>query len=92
LTTGRLDELLAAGFVEIKVEKLSTTAVEKLKCGCTCTQDPSGCLVVSQKGDQDVNQTLDFIRSQNGRVISVIPQRRTLEDLFVEVIKGADTK
>jgi hypothetical protein len=33
-----------------------------------------------------VNQILDLARQHGGRILSVVPQRRRLEDIFVETV------
>jgi len=43
--------------------------------------------------ENDPNGVIDAIRGVNGRVISVVPRRKRLEDLFVETVrvKGASS-
>ena len=33
-----------------------------------------------------VNEILDLVRQHGGRILSVVPQRRRLEDIFVETV------
>jgi len=39
--------------------------------------------------ENDPNSVIDAIRSQKGRVISVVPRRKRLEDLFVETVSSS---
>ncbi|MHB1000537.1 MAG: ABC transporter ATP-binding protein [Armatimonadota bacterium] len=87
LKLGTLDEMLVAGYVEIKCEGLDDTSAKKLQSLVTSMDSQNGTHVLILHEGECVNQTIDTIRSANGRVLSVIPQRRTLEDLFVEIIR-----
>jgi ABC-2 type transport system ATP-binding protein len=36
--------------------------------------------------DSDPNSVIDAVRNQKGRIISIIPRKKRLEDLFVEAV------
>lgn len=87
LKVGSLCDLLAGGKVEITVTGLDEAAVKKLQASCASLEYRSDCIVILQPEGPTVNETIDAIRSANGHIVSIIPLKRTLEDLFVEVIR-----
>lgn len=87
LKTGKLDDLLHGGTVEIKAGGVNAATVEKLKGLAKHVEAENDVLIVSQDEGDGINKAIDVIRSGKGRILSVIPQRRTLEDLFMEIIR-----
>ena len=87
LRTGKLDELLHGSSVKITAESVSAEGVEKLKGISSKVETADGSVIVSQDEGEGTNQAIDIIRTAKGRIVSVIPQRRTLEDLFMEIIR-----
>jgi ABC-2 type transport system ATP-binding protein len=87
LKIGKLEDLLFGGTVKIMAEGVDSATVENLK-GLTkqITAEDSKVFVTVDDAD-GACRAIDFIRAAKGRVLSVIPQKRTLEDLFVEIIK-----
>lgn len=90
--TGKLDELLAGGYVEMIAEDVSDGILEKITSLGGQASLHQGRLIVRQPDDGSINQVIDLIRGNGGRIISVLPYRRTLEDLFVETIQGGVSK
>jgi ABC-2 type transport system ATP-binding protein len=87
LKVGKLTDLLAGGKVEITASGLDDTAVNRLRASSMSLERKNGSVVIVQPEGPTVNETIDAIRTANGQVVSVIPLKRTLEDLFVEVIR-----
>ncbi len=87
LRVGSMDDLLLAGYVEITAENLDPASIEKLKSVAAKVSSANTTAIVRQPDGEGVNQVIDIIRSAHGHIISVIPQRRTLEDLFMEIIR-----
>jgi ABC-2 type transport system ATP-binding protein len=87
LKTGSLDELLLAGQFKIQAENLDKATIEKLKGISTYLDDKSDVVIIEVADGEKVNAVVDIIRPAGGRIISVLPQRRSLEDLFVEIIR-----
>ncbi|MDH7482160.1 MAG: ABC transporter ATP-binding protein [Armatimonadota bacterium] len=87
LKIGYLKDLLAHGKVEITAQGLGEQALAKLREAYPTLQTNNGSIVVHEEAGPKVDDAIDMIRQMNGRIISVIPQRRTLEDLFVETIR-----
>src|SRR5581483_5814740 len=87
---GKLDDLLRGGRVEITAEGVPQDLREKI--------NHDG-VIISQHGDRliidaaDTIPTADFIdaiRAAKGTIVSIIPRRKRLEDLFVETIQSKD--
>jgi len=90
---GRLEDLLSGGRIEIIADGVSQEVADKAKSTDAITSFHNGRLIVDMPETTDVNALLDSIRSKNGKVISVVPRRRRLEDLFIETVSdkpGAD--
>lgn len=90
LKTGHLNELLSANHVEIRVTGADKATAEKLSAMAERSLTADGCLALQQQEGDKVDGIIDAARAAKCRVISVIPQRRTLEDMFVEIIKGVN--
>jgi len=52
---------------------------------------PNG-FMLDMPEENDPNSVIDAIRNQKGRVISVVPRRKRLEDLFVETVTVTGAK
>lgn len=93
LKAGKLDELLPSGRVEIVAENVSDDGViAKIRDAGGVVQRQDGRIVIQQPDDASVNRVVDIIRSANGIIRSLIPQRRTLEELFVSTIEEVEKK
>jgi ABC-2 type transport system ATP-binding protein len=82
---GRMDELLAEGRTEITAARLPAETVGKLG-ELVQTVERDGQLIATCGDEAEVNACLDLIRNAGGSVISVIPLKRSLEEIFVETI------
>ncbi len=93
LKAGKLDELLPSGRVEIVAENVSDDGViAKIRDAGGVVQRQDGRIVVQQPDDASVNRVVDIIRSANGTIRSLTPQRRTLEELFVSTIEEVEKR
>jgi ABC-2 type transport system ATP-binding protein len=88
--TGRLDELLAdqsgAGHYEVSLSGVGSYAVYEALAGknyIEISEKPNG-VSVTVASDDDVEAVLSAARSLSGRLVSVNPVKRSLEELFVE--------
>lgn len=84
---GRLEDLLRGGRIEIIAEGLTREFADSIKVTDATVSLHEGRLIVDMPEDEDPNSLLDGIRSGKGRVVSVIPRRKRLEDLFVEAVR-----
>jgi len=87
---GRMDELLSGGHVEMTAEKVNNGIVEQIQAlgGHVSMHDSR--LIVQQPDDGSIDKVIQLVLSQGGHIVSVVPHRRTLEDLFVETIQGGN--
>ncbi len=83
---GKLDILLRGGRVEITAENVPDSVALKLKTDGVITSLSGSRLIVDAPDSVPTDGMLDAIRSAGGSVVSVIPRRKRLEDLFVETV------
>lgn len=88
---GRLDELLKGARMEIIADQVSKELSEKFAAPDTIVSFNNGRLILDMPESDDVNGAVDALRSGKAHIVSMIPRRRRLEDLFVEAVgaKGA---
>ncbi len=83
---GKLTELLKGGRIEITVEGVSEKFLTDMKMHDGIVRAvPEGWLIDVPE-DADPNGVIDAIRGEKGRVISIVPRKKRLEDLFVEAV------
>jgi ABC-2 type transport system ATP-binding protein len=87
---GRLEELLKGGRVEIIAESVPKELADKIHLPESTVSINSGRLIVDMPEGEDPNSLIDSIRSSKGQVISIIPRRKRLEDLFIETVRKDD--
>ncbi len=83
---GRLEDLLSGGRIEIIADGVTKDFADTVKMPEAITSFHNGRLIVDMTETSDLNALLDGIRTNKGKVISVIPRRRRLEDLFIETV------
>ena len=89
---GKLEDLLRGGRIEIIAEKVKRELADTIKLPDTTVSFHEGRLIIDMPEEQDTNAILDSVRAAKGVVISVIPRRKRLEDLFVETVKNVDLR
>lgn len=85
---GSLDDLLRGGRIEIVADGVDKAFADTIQLPDTIVSFSGERLIVDMPEEQDVNGVLDGVRSKKGKVVSVIPRRRRLEDLFVETVRN----
>lgn len=92
LKQGSVEELLRGGSTEIVARKVKKEAMEQLK-SISHTVDEIGSekLVCLTKDDASQDAVCLIVQSQ-GEIISVTPQKNTLEDLFIRTVREAEKK
>jgi ABC-2 type transport system ATP-binding protein len=83
---GRLEDLLSGGRVEVIADGVSREMADSFKRDGAIVSHHSDRLIVDVSEETDVNSMIDAIRDSKGKVISIIPRRRRLEDLFIETV------
>ncbi len=90
MRVGVLKELLSGQATEIHAQSVSDTAFHKIKEVAPDSFVESGVLHARTE-PEDVNALIDLIRQQGGTVIAVSPSQRTLEDIFIETVRGGQS-
>jgi len=83
---GAVDELVQGSRTEIKAEKVAPAGVEAIRRISPETIAANGTMTAFHEDDGAVNQIVDLVRQHGGTLVSVVPQRRRLEDIFVETV------
>lgn len=83
---GRVEDLVAEGRTEVVAESVPAEVSGKLKDITAHVVSDNGHTKITCSEDQGVNEVVDLIRSAKGKIISVIPVKRSLEEVFVETI------
>jgi ABC-2 type transport system ATP-binding protein len=83
---GKLTDLLRGGRIEITVEGVPQKFLDdmKMKDGRVRAVGEGWLLDVPE--DSDPNGVIDAVRSQKGKIVSIVPRKKRLEDLFVEAV------
>jgi ABC-2 type transport system ATP-binding protein len=90
LTTGKIDDLIAGERTEITVQgkALTNGALAKLEAlAPNVDHDGADTLRLHTDDEDKIAAIIDLVRSVKGRVVSIIPHKRTLEDVFVETVR-----
>jgi ABC-2 type transport system ATP-binding protein len=82
---GTVSELTAGERTEV-IAKLNGEAVTRLRERFEHVVNDNGTVTVSQLEGGDVGAAIDLIRASEGEILSVIPQKRRLEEIFVESV------
>jgi ABC-2 type transport system ATP-binding protein len=83
---GTLTELLKGGRIEITVEGYPEQHLKDMKIGDANVRTLPNGILLDMPEENDPNSVIDAVRTHGARVISVVPRRKRLEDLFVETV------
>jgi ABC-2 type transport system ATP-binding protein len=84
--TGRVTELVEGTRTEVVARGLSAPGVEALRKLSPDLVQKDDYVTVIHEDNAVINEMLDIVRQHEGVVVSVVPQRRRLEDIFVETV------
>ncbi len=87
---GKLSELLHGGRFEVIAENLDRAFEDTVKIPDAIVSYANGRLIVDMPEGEDLNALIDSIRSAKGTIVSVIPRRKRLEDLFVQTVRDTN--
>lgn len=88
---GRLEDLLTGGRIEVTASGVPEELGRRPHDKETISSFNQGRLIVDMPDNVSPNELIDSIRTAGGEIISVIPRRKRLEDLFVETVSTAPT-
>jgi ABC-2 type transport system ATP-binding protein len=86
VATGRVDELVGSGHtasVEVVCEGINAHEVSKVEMATRIIQRGRQCMLVLP-GHDSLDDVLNFIRTRGGKLISITPQKQSLEALFLK--------
>ena len=86
---GSLDELLKGGRIEVIADGVDKETADSLKGPDVIVSHHADRLILDAPEGSNVNEILDLLRSRKADIVSVVPRRRRLEDLFVETVGAA---
>ena len=89
LIVGTIKELTAGDITEITVqgEQLSNGAMPKLNAISPVTEHTNGTLQMTTSDPEKITAIIDTVRGAKGSVLSIVPHKRTLEEVFVETVR-----
>lgn len=89
LTTGTIKELTAGDVTEITVQgdHLSNGLLPKLKAMAPVVEQGNGTLQMRANESDKISAIIDTVRGAKGNVVSIIPHKRTLEEVFVDTVR-----
>lgn len=88
---GRVEDLVAEGRTEVTATNISKETRTRLQELAGAVTGDNGHVTVTCGDDDLVNNVVDVIRGAKGRILSVVPLKRSLEEIFVETIGMAGT-
>ncbi len=83
---GKLSDLLRGGRIEILAANVSEDILKDMKIGDAKIRHVPEGLLLDIPEDNDPNSVIDGVRAKGGRIVSIIPRKKRLEDLFVEAV------
>jgi ABC-2 type transport system ATP-binding protein len=85
---------LRGGRIEITVEGVSEQFLKDMKIADGNVRSLPNGVLLDVPEEKDPNSVIDAVRSAKGTIVSVVPRKKRLEDLFVETVtnKPATTK
>jgi ABC-2 type transport system ATP-binding protein len=86
LTTGRINEMTSGEKVEVRAEGLVNGQADKYGKLADVVELQGDKLRIPSANQENVSDILELIRSDKGRVMAVMPHKRSLEEVFVETV------
>ncbi|HEY3284526.1 MAG TPA: ABC transporter ATP-binding protein [Armatimonadota bacterium] len=87
MKVGRVEDLLSGSEIEVAVECSEPAVLSKLEALASRKVPKANVELLYHHNEEVVAQMVDIIRSSKARLISVIPQRRSLEAIFLETVR-----
>src|SRR4030066_758542 len=90
VNVGRLDEIMDAKvkYVEVIARNVSKEMLAHMEAMGSSLHETGEHVSIKVKDENKIDAILQVIRDGNGRVVSVIPQRESLEEHFIKKIGG----
>jgi ABC-2 type transport system ATP-binding protein len=84
--SGTVDELVQGSRTEIVAERVAPEGIEAIRRISPALVQTNGTMTAHHEDTAAVNQIVDLVRQHGGQIVAVVPQRRRLEDIFVETV------
>jgi len=84
---GHVEELLVGSAMEIVGEGIPEEGLARIRDLVPDARTQNGRLTAVHDDEEVIGSIIDIIRAHKGHIISLTPQRRTLEDLFVQTFQ-----
>lgn len=88
-TTGHVMDLITGSQVRIQAAGLVGDAAEKVRKMADRFHDDDGMVTLWESDMDQVDAIVDAVRAAKGRIVSLTPERRSLEDIFIETVREA---
>ncbi|NMC82785.1 MAG: ABC transporter ATP-binding protein [Armatimonadetes bacterium] len=88
-TTGHVMDLITGSQVRIQATGLVGDAAEKVRKMADRFHDDDGMVTLWESDMDQVDAIVDAVRTAKGRIVSLTPERRSLEDIFIETVREA---
>jgi ABC-2 type transport system ATP-binding protein len=86
-TTGHVADLLAGSQVRIVTLNLPPETARSIANIAEKVDDESGQVTIWESDEDKVNTIVDLIRGVKAKIVSLTPERRSLEDIFLETVR-----
>ncbi len=83
---GKLTELLRGGRIEFVIDGVDEAFLKAFNIADSNVRSLPLGLLFDVPEESDTNAIIDAVRAKSARVISVVPRKKRLEDLFVETV------
>ncbi len=85
---GRLEELLIGGRIELTANGCPDDLATRLRDEDTLVSINHGRMIVDVPDTHNPDQIAKMVQAAGGEIVSIIPRRKRLEDLFLEAVTG----
>ncbi|MCC6730440.1 MAG: ABC transporter ATP-binding protein [Chthonomonadales bacterium] len=89
LAVGKISELTAGDKVEIRASGVTNGVVEQIRGIAGPVEQRDGQIRIASADPEHVSGVIDLVRGAKGSVLAVVPHKRTLEEVFVDVVMKA---
>ncbi|MGC8667469.1 MAG: ABC transporter ATP-binding protein [Chthonomonadales bacterium] len=86
LATGKISELTAGEKVEIRADGVRNGVIKQIEELVGPIEHSDGRVRIPSVDEAMVADLIDLVRSVKGRILAVVPHKRTLEEVFVDVV------
>ncbi len=83
---GKLEDLLAGGRIEITANGVTQAFHDRIKEDDVIVSLSGERLIVDLPDSKNPNGMIDSLRTEGAEIVSIIPRRKRLEDLFIESV------